>query len=84
MRTKELKINGTKVEAILMAGGPGFKIYSTLNYLVLVLGRKINVIDESSVDYKTVISYVNLRFHDEMNKTLIVNEFKSLLSKLGE
>jgi len=84
MRTKELKVNGTKVEAILMAGGPGFKIYSANSHLVLVLGRKVNIIDEDSIDFKTVMHYITLKYQSESDREDIKSAFKTLLTKLGE
>lgn len=82
MRTKDFKINNKEVTAVLMAGGTGFKIYSTMDSLLLVLGRKVNVIDEASPEYKTIISYINLRYYDEMNKALILNEFNKLINSI--
>lgn len=50
MRTTEIKINGEKKEAILTAGGTGFKIYSVsdLDGWALVFGRKTAFIADNT------------------------------------
>lgn len=83
MRTTELKIEGEKKEAILVAGGAGFKIYSAsdLDGWVLVIGRKVLVVRESSPDFKTVSRYVNLKYQPTSELDVIKNDFNSLIAR---
>jgi len=79
MRTKELKINGDPVEAVLMAGGPGFKIYHASDSLVVVKGRKQIVFKEDDPDFKTVIRYVNLRYQPAGEHEKVKADFDALI-----
>jgi len=81
MRTKILKINGKDVEAVLMAGGFGAKIYSAGEDIVLVKGRKQTVIPDTDPKYKTIINYVNLKYMPVNLQKEITDNFKNLLSE---
>lgn len=82
MRTKDLKVGGKTVEAVLLAGGPGFKIYhaSGVDGVILALGRKQFVVAESDPDFKTVMQYVNLKYQKLSDQEAIKQEFKKLIA----
>lgn len=85
MRSKELKIGGEKREAVLVAGGNGFKVYtiSGMNGWALAFGRSINFIEDKSPDAKTVARYVNLRYQPVDLQGSILSEFKQLVDKFN-
>lgn len=82
MRITELKIGNEKKESILVAGGKGFKIYTTSGYdgWVLAIGRKIHLIDENDHDFKTVAKYVNLRYQPISEQALVKEHFDDLIA----
>jgi hypothetical protein len=82
MRTKDLKIGDETRSGVLMAGGPGFKIYSVGTSLVLELGNKIHEIKEPEVDYNTILQYVNLRYQPADRQEAVKQAFMNLVSKL--
>jgi hypothetical protein len=84
MRTTELKIGTEKKEAILVAGGPGFKIYSASGFdgWVLVLGRKVCPVTEASQDFKAISKYVNLKHQPINEQSTIIKTFESLVESL--
>lgn len=86
MRTTEIKIEGTKREAVLTAGGPGFKIYTVLDLdgWVIALGRKISVIEDNTPAAQTVADYVNIRYHSLNLHESIQNKFNELMGTLKE
>lgn len=81
MRTTELKIGNEKKESVLVAGGKGFKVYTTSGYdgWVLVIGRKVHLIEENGPDFKTVAKYVNLRYQPISEQKLIAENFNDLV-----
>lgn len=83
MRTKSLAINGKEFEAVLVAGGNGFKIYSSaeVSGWVLALGKRNVVIDESSPEFKSVSKYVNLKYQPLNDRDQIKQEFEELIAK---
>jgi hypothetical protein len=86
MRTTEIKIGGEKREALLVAGGPGFKIYSTsgLDGWVLVIARKSFVIPEADAQFKIVARYVNLKYQPVNQQADIKDQFMNMISSLSE
>lgn len=80
MRTKTLKINGKETEAILMAGGKGFKIYSFSEGLIVDKGREKIILQENTPAYEVVIDYVNLRYHNIDQQKEITEKFQSWLN----
>src|SRR5205809_970277 len=85
MRQKEIKINNEKKDAILVAGGPGFKIYSVsgLDGWALALGRKISFIEEKTPDAQTVANYVNLKYQPAKAQETIKQQFTALIESIG-
>jgi hypothetical protein len=85
MRTTDIKIDGMKKAAVLVAGGPGFKIYTLVDYdgWVLALGRKISKIDDSSPFAQSVADYVNIKYHSLNTHEVITSKFNELISLLG-
>lgn len=81
MRTTELKIGNQKKESVLVAGGKGFKVYTTSGYdgWVLSIGRKIHLIEEQSSDFKTVAKYINLRYQPISEQEVIKEHFNDLV-----
>lgn len=77
MRTKQLKIGKEKKEAVLVAGGAGFKIYTAVGVdgWLIAKGRKVFVVEEDSQGYKTVGQYVNLRNQPVSIQEKIKEEF---------
>lgn len=86
MRTTELKINNEKKEAILVAGGSGFKVYtvSGLDGWALALGRKISFIEDKTPEASTVSKYVNLKYQPLNAQEAIKQEFTQLIESLGQ
>lgn len=84
MRSKELKIAGEKKEAVLVAGGSGFKIYavSGLNGWALALGRKISFIEDKTPAAQIVANYVNLKYQPINAQEGIRDEFNQLIDGL--
>lgn len=84
MRSKELKIAGEKKEAVLVAGGSGFKIYavSGLNGWALALGRKISFIEDKTPAAQIVANYVNLNYQPINAQEGIKDEFNQLIDGL--
>lgn len=82
MRTKEIKIDGKTVEAVLMAGGYGAKIYSVADGIVLSIGRKNHVLKENTPEYKKVIDYVNIKYQDVSKHEQIKKDFQDLVGGL--
>lgn len=86
MRTTEIKIEGQKKQAVLTAGGPGFKIYTVLDLdgWVIVLGRKISIIEDNTPAAQAVADYVNIRYHSLNLHESIQNKFNELICVLKE
>lgn len=84
MRSKELEIAGEKKEAVLVAGGSGFKIYavSGLNGWALALGRKISFIEDKTPAAQIVANYVNLKYQPINAQEGIKDEFNQLIDGL--
>ena len=84
MRSKELKIAGEKKEAVLVAGGSGFKVYavSGLNGWALALGRKISFIEDKTPAAQIVANYVNLKYQPINTQESIKDEFNQLIDGL--
>ncbi|MBV2168572.1 MAG: hypothetical protein KUL82_07685 [Bdellovibrio sp.] len=84
MRSKELKIAGEKKEAVLVAGGSGFKVYSVsgLNGWALALGRNISFIEEKTPAAQVVANYVNLKYQPINSQEAIKAEFNQLIDGL--
>lgn len=84
MRSKELKIAGEKKEAVLVAGGSGFKVYavSGLNGWALALGRKISFIEDKTPAAQIVANYVNLKYQPINTQEAIKDEFNQLIDGL--
>ena len=84
MRSKELKIAGENKEAVLVAGGSGFKIYavSGLNGWALALGRKISFIEDKTPAAQIVANYVNLKYQPINAQEGIKDEFNQLIDGL--
>ena len=86
MRTKELKIDGEKKEAVLVAGGAGFKVYSVsgLNGWALAFGKKISFIEEKTPEAQTVANYINLQYQSLNTQDSIKQEFNQLIDGLNK
>lgn len=86
MRTKQMKINGESKEAVLVAGGPGFKIYtaSGVDGWILVMGRKTLVVPESDPEFETVAKYVNLNYQSAADKPAVKEAFNLLIKNKTE
>lgn len=86
MRSTEIKIDGQKKEAILVAGGSGFKVYtvSGLDGWAVALGRKISFIEDKTPEAQTVANYVNLRYQSLNASENIKNEFNQLIQNLNQ
>lgn len=81
MRTTQLKIGDEKKEAVLVAGGPGFKIYtaSGMDGWIIRVPRKTFVVAASSSDFGMVGRYVNLRYQPIGEQQAIKIQFDSFL-----
>lgn len=84
MRTSEIRIEGQKKEAVLVAGGPGFKIYtvSDLDGWAVALGRKVSFIADNTASAQAVADYVNIRYHSLSLHESIKNKFNDLVEVL--
>lgn len=85
MRTAQIKLNNETTTALLVAGGAGFKIYSstTVRGWILSLGRKYFVIDESTLQFKTVSNYINLKYQTAEVAEKVQSEFQILLKSFS-
>lgn len=85
MRTKDIKIGNETKEAVLVAGGSGFKIYavSGLDGWALALGRKISFIEDKTPEAQTVADYVNLRYQPANSQENIKQQFSKLIEDIG-
>ncbi len=80
-----MKIDGKEVEAILMAGGQGFKIYGVNgDSLVVVAGRNKLVVKEADPDFKIIMRYVNLRYQNIDQHDQIKKDFQQIVSKMSD
>lgn len=86
MRTTELKIEGQKKEAVLVAGGPGFKIYTVydLDGWAVALGRKVSFVADNTPAAQAVADYVNIKYHSLNLHDSIKNKFYELVDVLKE
>ncbi len=86
MRTSEIKIEGQKKEAVLVAGGPGFKVYtvSDLDGWAIAIGRKASFIADNTPAAQAVADYVNIRYHSLNLHESIKNKFNELVDVLKE
>jgi hypothetical protein len=86
MRTSEIKIDGIKKEAILTAGGPGFKIYTVLDLdgWVLSLGRRTSFVADNTPAAQVIADYVNLHYHSFDLQESIRNKFNDFIGSLKE
>jgi hypothetical protein len=83
MRTAQLKINGQSKEGILVAGGPGFKVYSVSDYdgWVVKSGRQTRLVEEGSNEFMVVSQYVNLQYQPASEQQGIKDKFDSFLTE---
>lgn len=74
---KQLKIGNERTAAILVAGGPGFKIYAAygVDGWLIVRGKKVSIAHENTPDYKIVSRYVNLRHQPASMKKRVRQDF---------
>ncbi len=81
MKTKDLKINGKLVTSVLVAGGPGFKIYSTpkVEGWVVAAGRKLIVVEKETPDFKTLSRYLTLPYQPKAEQRAIKDQFQDFL-----
>jgi hypothetical protein len=86
MRSTQLRVGNGKVEAVLVAGGSGFKIYTApaIEGWVISIKRRIIVVNEGSPEFKTVGRYVNLRFQPLPEQSAVKSEFDAFLRASGE
>lgn len=86
VRSKELKINNETKEAILVAGGSGFKVYavSGLGGWAVALGRKISFIEDKTPEFQTVANYVNLKYQPANSLESIKQEFSALIEAINK
>lgn len=82
MRTKQMKIGGEEITAILMCGGKGFKIYSYDDKLLISKNRKLLQLENTESFYKIVINYVNLKYYNSNEQEDIKKEFMNFINKL--
>ena len=86
MRTTELKINNEKKEAVLIAGGQGFKIYTTSDTdgWILSLKRKIFIIEEHHPEFMLIACYVNLKYQPLNEQEKIKTEFSAFIASKAQ
>lgn len=80
MRTKNIKVDGKEVEAVLMAGGPGYKIYSAGDAVVVQANKKTMVFRDGDPKQKTVLMFVNLKYQSLDQRDAITSDFMNLIS----
>jgi len=83
MRTKLLKIAGQQRDAILIAGGDGFKIYnaSGVSGWALVTGRTVRVVEETDERFGIISKYVNLKYQPSNEQPVVRESFKNFLKR---
>lgn len=82
MKTKKLKINGQEKEGLLMAWGPGYKVYSLEDGMALVVGRKTYFIPDTDQNAQVLAKYANLPYFTMNERPAIEEDFKKLLQSL--
>ena len=82
---KVITINKQKYTAVLIAGGNGFKIYSTpeISGWIIHAQRKYHVVAEDSDNYSSVSKYVNIKYLPKEEVASIETSFNALVSSLG-
>ena len=82
MKTKDLKINGETTTGVLVAGGPGFKIYSTpkVEGWIVAAGRQIIVVEKGAAEFKTLNRYLTLPYQPKAEHIKIKGEFQDFLN----
>lgn len=84
MRTKQLKHDGQTIEAILVCGGPGFKVYfgsDSIGWLISI-GRKVFNVSVDSRNFITVNRYINLKYQRPDLLEGIKKDFDAFLESL--
>ena len=81
MKTKDLKINGETTTGVLVAGGHGFKIYSTpkVEGWVVAAGRKIIIVEKDAPDFGTLSRYLTLPYQPRSEQSAIKDQFQIFL-----
>jgi len=81
MRVTQIKIGPEKKDAVLVAGGPGFKIYSPngSSGWALTIGRKVFMVEEKDAEFKAISRYINLRYQPRDQQQAIKDEFDSII-----
>lgn len=82
MRSKSIKIQGSEVDAVLLCGGKGFKVYSHENMLLLSIGRKLLGLEENDLGYELTMNYVNLKYHNLDKQSEIKEKFQEFIKKI--
>jgi hypothetical protein len=82
MRFKQMKINGKTIDALLIAYGPDYKLYSNEGRYILQTGREKTVIMEEDSEYKIVSQFVVLKYQDISEQENIKNRFLELVGRL--
>jgi allophanate hydrolase subunit 1 len=84
LRTKQIKVNNQSVEALLIAGGKGFTIYTAkgVNGWIVSIQRNILTFDENHPHFETVAKYVTIKYQPIKKHNSIQKNFDKLISKL--
>lgn len=84
MRTKQIKVNNQSIEALLVAGGKGFTIYTAkgINGWILSVQKNVLAFDEAHPHFETVAKYVTIKYQPIKKHNSIQKNFDKLISKL--
>lgn len=77
-----MKVDGKTIDALLIAGGPNFKIYGHEDKLILKIGRNTHVFNENTPEYEIINTYSTLKYHSISDQEKIKNRFLELVSRL--
>ena len=77
-----MKINGKTIDALLIAYGPDYKLYSNEGRYILQTGREKTVFVKEDPEYKIVSQFVVLKYQDISEQENIKNRFLELVGRL--
>jgi hypothetical protein len=82
MRIKRLQVNGERVEAVLVTGGPSFRLYSAPNGYAIQLKRQVILFADGTPEAAIAGQYAMLRYQPDQGA--VRARFEDLLSQLKQ
>lgn len=86
MRTKQMNVAGSDIDAVLMAGGPGYKIYfaDNIDSYVLMLGKKQVELKQGSEEHAITAQLVSAPYLSPEKRDAALKSFQDMIKTLKE